>query len=140
MNLTLIFKSLAITETRRVIILWRRVTLCVETGVRIYCGVTYRCGCLNSKLFLLLYVFLEYHEVKSSIITAQKMKFSIKGFFSKCDLRIWSQLLKKSLMENFIFQAVIIASRLIPVRLIVNFSLIIALVFFNSRIVFLEKI
>ena len=41
--------------------------------------------------------------------TAQKMKFSIKGFFSKCDqirrkLRIWlSYLLKKSLMENFIF-------------------------------------
>ena len=36
------------------------------------------------------------------------MKFSIKAFFSKCDqirsfLRIWSHLLKKSLMENFIF-------------------------------------
>ena len=40
--------------------------------------------------------------------TAQKVKFSIKDFFSKCDqirsfLRIWSHLLKKSLMENFIF-------------------------------------
>ena len=40
--------------------------------------------------------------------TAQKSKFSIKDFFSKCDqihslLRIWSHLLKKSLMENFIF-------------------------------------
>ena len=40
--------------------------------------------------------------------TAQKMKFSIKDFFSKCDqihrnLRIWLHLLKKSLMENFIF-------------------------------------
>ena len=39
--------------------------------------------------------------------TAQKMKFSIKDFF-KCEqirifLRIWSHLLKKSLMENFIF-------------------------------------
>ena len=37
-----------------------------------------------------------------------KMKFSIKDFFSKCDqirsfLRIWSHLLKKSLMKNFIF-------------------------------------
>ena len=32
---------------------------------------------------------------------APKMKFSIKGFFRK--LRIWSHLLKKSLMENFIF-------------------------------------
>ena len=40
--------------------------------------------------------------------TAQKMKFSIKDFFSKCGqirslLRIWSHLLKKPLMENFIF-------------------------------------
>ena len=35
------------------------------------------------------------------------MKFSIKDFFSKCDqMRIWSYLLKKSLMENFIFCAV----------------------------------
>ena len=39
------------------------------------------------------------------------MKFSIKDFFSKCDhirrkLLIWSHLLKKSLMENFIFCAV----------------------------------
>ena len=43
--------------------------------------------------------------------TAQKMKFSINDFVSKCDqipsfLRIWSHLLKKSLMENFIFSAV----------------------------------
>ena len=39
------------------------------------------------------------------------MKFSIKDFFSKCDqirrkLRNWSHLLKKSLIENFIFCAV----------------------------------
>ena len=39
------------------------------------------------------------------------MKFSIKNFFSKCDqirkkLQIWSHLLKKFLMENFIFYAV----------------------------------
>ena len=43
--------------------------------------------------------------------TAQKMKFSIKDFFSKCDqirsLLIWSHLLKKSLIENFVFCAVI---------------------------------
>ena len=44
--------------------------------------------------------------------TAQKMKFSIKDFFSKRDqirrkLRIWSHLLNKSLMENFIFCSVI---------------------------------
>ena len=40
-----------------------------------------------------------------------KMEFFIKGFFSKYDqicrnLRIWSPLLKKSLMENYIFCAV----------------------------------
>ena len=41
---------------------------------------------------------------------AQKMKFSIKDFFSKCDQirfpRIWSHLLKKSIIENFIFCAI----------------------------------
>ena len=40
--------------------------------------------------------------------TEQKMKFSIKNFFINCDqiprkLQIWSHLLEKSLMENFIF-------------------------------------
>ena len=37
-------------------------------------------------------------------ITAQRMKFSIKDFFSRCDQKL--HLLKKSLMENFIFCAV----------------------------------
>ena len=46
-----------------------------------------------------------------SVVTIQKMKFSIKDLFSKCDqihnfLRIWSHLLTKSLMENFIFSLV----------------------------------
>ena len=41
--------------------------------------------------------------------TALKNKFSIKGFLSKYDqifnfLRIWSDLLKKSLLENFTFR------------------------------------
>ena len=45
-----------------------------------------------------------------SFTTAQKMKFSIEDFFSKHDpihgfLQIWSHLLKKSFMENFIFCA-----------------------------------
>ena len=44
--------------------------------------------------------------------TAQKIQFSIKDFFSKCDqihnfLRIWPHLLKKSLMENFLFCSVL---------------------------------
>ena len=43
--------------------------------------------------------------------TAQKMKVSIKDFPSKCDqirrkLQVCSHLLKKSLMENFIFYAI----------------------------------
>ena len=55
---------------------------------------------------VLIFVSMQY-----SILTAQKMKFSIKDFFSKCDqirrkLRIWSHLPKKFLMENFIFCAV----------------------------------
>ena len=49
----------------------------------------------------------------------KKMKFTIKDFFRKCDqLRsfqhIWSQLLNKSLMENFIF---------VQCMLLCNFSL-----------------
>ena len=45
------------------------------------------------------------------MVTAQKMKFSIKDFSSKCDqisskLRNWSRLLEKSFRENFIFCAV----------------------------------
>ena len=44
-------------------------------------------------------------------LTVQKIKLSIKDYFGKRDqirrkLRIWSHLLKKSLMENFIFDAV----------------------------------
>ena len=46
--------------------------------------------------------------VKGTSFTAQKMKFSSKNFLTICDhirsfLWIWSHLLKKSLMENFIF-------------------------------------
>ena len=54
--------------------------------------------------------------ILSSSFTAQKMKFYIKDFFSKCDqirwkLRIWSHSLKKSLLENFIFCAVFLKIR-----------------------------
>ena len=46
---------------------------------------------------------------------AQKMMFSIKDFFRKCDqirrkLRIWSNLLKKPLMKKLIFCAVMALS------------------------------
>ena len=50
------------------------------------------------------------HSIPIQIDTAQQMKFFIKDFFSKCDqirrkLQIWSNLLKKSIMENFFFCA-----------------------------------
>ena len=50
--------------------------------------------------------------VNTEFYTAQKLKFSIKDFSGKCDqirsfLRIWSHLLKRSLMENFTFCTVI---------------------------------
>ena len=42
------------------------------------------------------------------VYTTQTMKFSIQDLFGKCEqirsfLRIWSHLLKKSVMENFTF-------------------------------------
>ena len=47
-----------------------------------------------------------------SMIFFSRVKFSIIDFFTKCDqihikLRIWSNLLKKSIIENFIFCAVL---------------------------------
>ena len=58
------------------------------------------------------------------------MKFSIKDFFSKIDqirwkMRIWSHLLKKSLMQNFVFCAVKNQSTLVAFdsfRLNVNYK------------------
>ena len=57
-----------------------------------------------------LYISREFF--RKNFCTAQKLKSSIKDFFSKCDqirrkLRIWSHLLKKSLVENFLFCAVL---------------------------------
>ena len=43
-------------------------------------------------------------KAPSALFTAQKMKFSIKDFFSKChQIRRKLSVLKKRLMENFIF-------------------------------------
>ena len=60
-------------------------------------------------------VLLEIVEIRGFdfTFTAQKMKFSIKDFISKYEqirsfLWICLHLLKKSLMENFIFRAVIL--------------------------------
>ena len=54
-------------------------------------------------------IVTEAHKIAHK--TAQKMQFSITDFCSKCDqigrkLRIWSHLLKKSVMENFSFYVV----------------------------------
>ena len=61
-------------------------------------------------LIVLLLNFVADKKLIFGYNTAQKMKYSIKDFFSKCDqirrkLRIWSYLPKKSLMQNFIFCA-----------------------------------
>ena len=60
-----------------------------------------------------VYNFIKKRQVSEYNIyhTAQKVKFSMKDLSSKCDqirifLRIWSHLLEKSSMENFIFCAV----------------------------------
>ena len=60
--------------------------------------------------WFILFTYAITYELYSfwRIRTVQKMNFSIKDFFSKCDqirsfLRIWSHWLKKSLMETFIF-------------------------------------
>ena len=65
--------------------------------------------------------------VGSRGLTAQKMKFSIKYFSSKCDqicrkLRIWSHLLEKSLMENFIFCAVSVLLEINVLSLLANLT------------------
>ena len=55
---------------------------------------------------------MQCHKRERLAYTIQKMKFSPKEFLGKCDqirsfLRIWLHLLRKSLMENFIFCAVL---------------------------------
>ena len=59
------------------------------------------------------FVEVSYHVIMflSEALLHKKMKFSIEDFFSKYDqihsfLWIWSHLLKKLLMKNFIFCAV----------------------------------
>ena len=69
---------------------------------------------IYTTLIRAFFQYLDYLAVTFSrdffveIRNGTKMEFSVKDFFSKCDqirsfLRIWSHLLKKSLMKNFIF-------------------------------------
>ena len=67
--------------------------------------------------------------------TARERKFSINNFLSKCDqirrkVRNWSHLLKKSLMENFIFRTVVEVVYLASTKH-VQFQTISRLVHFN---------
>ena len=57
--------------------------------------------------FVYFIYFVDIIDITFDNITAQKIMLPIKDFFCKCDLihrklRIWSYLLMKSLMENFI--------------------------------------
>ena len=69
-------------------------------------------GCMGSLVPESYYMKIWKNNLRDGYIALhKKMKFFIKYFFSKCDqirsfLRIWSHLLKKSLMEKFIFCAV----------------------------------
>ena len=106
-----------------------------------------RCSTRFSLLYLLsnLYILLSNMSITNPQITAQKMEFPIKDFFSKCDqirrkLRIWSHLLKKSLVEKFIFCAVIETESRIrsilhssqPIRLKIFCTLTINILFINE--------
>ena len=65
---------------------------------------------------------LELHKNIAKPALHKQMKFSIMNFSSKCDqirsfLRVWSHLLKKSLMENFI------CCEMVPIFIMLVFTL-----------------
>ena len=67
--------------------------------------------------FLLLQAIMVWEKIT---VTTQKMKFSVKDFFSKCDqirsfLWIWSPLFKKSLLEKFTFCAVLVKGTVVDI-------------------------
>ena len=73
------------------------------------CVCSIKCVFLHSCASVVLY--MDIWQFYNSL--HKNLKFSIKYFFSKCDqirreLRIWSHLLKRSIMEIFIFCAVIV--------------------------------
>ena len=76
----------------------------------------------------------------TSRTTAQIMKFSIKNFFSNCDqirsfLRVWSHLLKKSLMGNFIFYAVNLKGYCVYLRKAIAAPTFLRFLFFSAELV-----
>ena len=78
------------------------------------------------------------HKNKILYYTAQKMHFSIKDFFSKCDqirreMQIWPYLLKKSLIEKCILCAVLITNyrRITLTPLLQRYTIQYYLIIFN---------
>ena len=74
--------------------------------------------------------------------TAHKIKFSIEDFFSKCDqirrkLQIWSHFLKKLLIENFTFYAIIYTMKLLNETNSVFITIQFFLPFLLKRIIFI---
>ena len=83
----------------------------VEIFKKIY-FIPHFCKVLQWVRCAIFQINTEFPAPYSTPYTAQKINFSLKDFFSKCDqirckLVNWSHSLKKSLMENFIFCAVI---------------------------------
>ena len=76
--------------------------------------ISIKCLSCSLKITMMMRISSHLHlqkDFKNPAHNAQKMKFSTKHFFSKCDqilrkLRMWSHLLKETSMENFIFRAV----------------------------------
>ena len=76
----------------------------------VFSDKAFRSFLYGRKKDLLLIFFLNLYNAILTLLcyfTAQKMKFFIKDFFSLDFFRIWSHLLNKSIMENFIFCAVL---------------------------------
>ena len=68
----------------------------------------YKAQQLLFRLWAKLRIYITCKVLFALYDTTQKIKFSINDFFSKCDqicsfLRIWSHLLKKYIIGNFIF-------------------------------------
>ena len=101
------------------------------------------CECLGQTFLVFSGAIKWEHWTEMSWCTAQKMKFYIKDFFSKCDqirsfLRICSHLLKKSLTESFILCAVSVRKSNFPSSL--KIANIIAVCILKSWHIFMSDV
>ena len=93
------------------------------TELLLYCKINIRVTLSENFFGIYDFSVIEIFET-ASCITVQKMKFSFMDFFSKCDqirsfLQIWSHLLKKCVMKNFIFCAMYCVVTLLAASLFV---------------------